>query len=65
MQVNAIRDRLDLTSLAAGLAIVGIGALILLQVDGTIDLDAGWLLSALAAASGVVLVASGLGARRG
>jgi hypothetical protein len=65
VQVNAIRDRLDLTSLAAGLAIVGIGALILLQVDGTIDLDAGWLLSALAAASGVVLVASGLGARRG
>lgn len=65
MQVNAIRDRLDLTSLAAGLAIVVIGALILLQVDGTIDLDAGWLLSALAAASGVVLVASGLGARRG
>jgi hypothetical protein len=65
VQVNAIRDRLDLTSLAAGLAIVVIGALILLQVDGTIDLDAGWLLSALAAASGVVLVASGLGARRG
>ena len=63
--MSAIRDPLDLTSMVAGLAIVVIGALILLQVEGTIDLEAGWLLSALAATSGVVLVASGLGARRG
>jgi hypothetical protein len=63
--MSEIRDRLDMTSLVAGLAIVVVGALILLQVDGTIDLEAGWLLSGLAAGSGVVLVASGLGARRG
>jgi hypothetical protein len=59
-----LRERLDVTSLVAGMAIVVIGALILLQVEGTIDFEAGWLLSALAAASGLVLVASGLGARR-
>jgi hypothetical protein len=63
--MTAIRDRIDLTSMVAGLALVVIGALILLQVEGTIDLEAGWLLAALAAAIGLVLVASGLGARRG
>jgi hypothetical protein len=62
--MNDIRERLDITSLVAGIATVLIGTLILLQEDGTIDLEAGWLLSALAAATGVVLVASGLGARR-
>jgi hypothetical protein len=63
--MSEIRDRLDVTSLVAGVAIAVIGALILLQVEDTIDLAAGWMLSALAAACGVVLVASGLGARRG
>jgi hypothetical protein len=60
-----MRDRLDVISLVAGFAIAVIGTLILLQVEGTIDLAAGWMLSALAAASGLVLVASGVGARRG
>jgi hypothetical protein len=57
-------DRLDVTSLVAGLAVCALGALIVLQEDGTISLEAGWLLSALAAAAGVILVASGMGARR-
>ncbi|MGH2994069.1 MAG: hypothetical protein ACRDL1_11085 [Solirubrobacterales bacterium] len=60
-----IRARLDVTSLVAGVAIAVIGALILLQDEDTIDLEAGWLLAVLAAATGVVLVASGMGARRG
>jgi hypothetical protein len=63
--MSEIRDRLDVTSLVAGVAIALIGTLILLRVEDTIDLAAGWMLSALAAACGVVLVASGLGARRG
>jgi hypothetical protein len=63
--MNLVRERLDVTSLVAGVAIAVIGALILLQVEDTIDLAAGWMFSALAAACGVVLVASGLGARRG
>jgi NhaP-type Na+/H+ or K+/H+ antiporter len=56
--------RPDITSLVAGVATALLGALILLQEEGTIDLEAGWLLAALAAATGVVLVASGMGARR-
>lgn len=55
----------DITSLVSGLAISIFGTLILLQEEGTIDLEAGWLLAVLAAATGVVLVASGMGARRG
>jgi NhaP-type Na+/H+ or K+/H+ antiporter len=55
----------DITSLVAGIATALLGALILMQEEGTIDLEAGWLLAALAAATGVVLVASGMGARRG
>jgi hypothetical protein len=62
--MTEIRDKLDITSLVAGIAIVLLGVLILLQEEGTIDLEAGWLLAVLAAATGVVLVASGMGARR-
>ena len=58
------RDRIDLTSLVAGVAIAVIGALILLQDDGAVDLEAGWLFAVLEAATGVVLIASGMGARR-
>jgi len=63
--MKQIRDRVDLTSLVAGAAISVFGALVLLQEEGTIDLEAGWFLATLAAATGVVLLASGMGARRG
>jgi hypothetical protein len=53
----------DLYSLAVGLAIVVIGTLLLLQDNGTIDLDGGWLLAALTAGAGGALLASGIGAR--
>jgi hypothetical protein len=60
-----VSARPDITSLVAGIAISVLGALLLMQEEGTIDLEAGWLLALLAAATGVVLVASGMGARRG
>jgi hypothetical protein len=62
--MSTVRERLDMTSLIAGIAIVALGTLILLEEEGTIDLAGGWLLAVLAAATGVVLVASGMGARR-
>jgi hypothetical protein len=63
--MRQVRDRVDITSLVAGAAIAAFGALILLQEEGTIDLEAGWFLAVVAAATGVVLLASGMGARRG
>ena len=36
-----------------------------IALEGTIDLEAGWFLAIVAAATGVVLLASGMGARRG
>jgi intracellular septation protein A len=64
-RMSRMRDRVDLTSLVAGAAIAVFGALILLQEEETIDLEAGWFLAIVAAATGVVLLASGMGARRG
>ncbi|MGH2962329.1 MAG: hypothetical protein ACRDL3_09070 [Solirubrobacterales bacterium] len=64
-ELRELRDRVDATSLVAGAVIAVFGALILLQEEGTIDLEAGWFLAILAAATGVVLLASGMGARRG
>jgi hypothetical protein len=55
--------RPELGSLAAGIAISVLGVLLLLQEEGTFDLDPGWLGAALAACAGAALVASGLGAR--
>lgn len=60
-----IRGRVDITSLVAGLVIAAFGTLILLQDEGTIDLEPGWFFAVVAAAAGLVLVASGMGARRG
>ncbi len=54
----------DLSSLAVGLSIVILGALLLLQENGSIDLDGGWLLAVLTACAGAALLASGLGARQ-
>jgi hypothetical protein len=55
--------RPDLTSLAVGLAIVVLGTLLLLQENGTINLEGGWLLAGVTAFAGAALLASGLGAR--
>jgi hypothetical protein len=63
--MRQLGDRVDVTSLVAGAAIAVFGSLILLQEEGTIELEAGWFFAILAAATGVVLLASGMGARRG
>jgi hypothetical protein len=52
-----------LASLGAGLAIVILGVLLLLQAEDTISLGGGWLGAVLAACGGTALVASGVGAR--
>ena len=55
--------RYQLASLAAGLAVVALGAVLLLDADGTVDFGSGWMLAAVAGLSGAALVASGIGAR--
>ena len=53
----------DRDSLAVGLTIVLLGTVLLLQEQGTIDLDGGWLAAILTACAGAALLASGFGAR--
>lgn len=55
--------RADLSQIAVGVAIVLLGVLLLLQEEGSIDLDGGWLAAGLTACAGAALLASGLGAR--
>jgi hypothetical protein len=55
--------RPDLYSLAVGVAIVLLGVLLLLQEDGAIDIDGGWLAAMVTGCAGAALLASGLGAR--
>jgi hypothetical protein len=55
--------RADLSQIAVGAAIVLLGVLLLLQEEGSIDLDGGWLAAGLTACAGAALLASGLGAR--
>jgi hypothetical protein len=55
--------RLDVTQLAVGVALVLLGVLLLLQEEGSIDLEGGWLAAGLTACAGAALLASGLGAR--
>jgi len=56
-------SRLQLATLASGLAIVLLGGLLLLEAEGTIEVGSGWLAAAVAGLSGGALVASGVGAR--
>jgi hypothetical protein len=60
--VRGVR-RPDPTQLAVGVAIALLGVLLLLQTEGSIDLDGGWLAAGLTACAGAALLASGLGAR--
>jgi hypothetical protein len=52
-----------LSQLAVGIAVVVLGLLLLLQDEGSIDLEGGWLAAGLTACAGAALLASGLGAR--
>ena len=57
--------RLDRVSLVAGLAVGGLGVLLLLDSMGVIDLGFGYGLPALLACVGAILLAAGLeGPRR-
>jgi hypothetical protein len=60
--VRAVRQP-DNYALGVGLAIVLLGTLLLLQVEGTIGLDGGWLAAVLTACAGAALLTSGFGAR--
>jgi hypothetical protein len=53
----------DLSALAVGVAIVLLGALLLLHEEGTLDIDGGWLAAVVTGCAGAALLASGLGAR--
>ena len=54
---------LDTASLVAGLVVIALGAILLLDRTGTIDLRFGLLWPALTGAAGAVLLAVGLSAR--
>ena len=58
MQQSA--DRRDDVSLAGGIGVVALGALLLLDQSGAIDLTLGWLGATVAAVLGAVLLVSGL-----
>jgi hypothetical protein len=55
--------RPDTTSLAAGVAIMAFGTLLLLDRAGELELGFGWFLPLLAATVGVILLVSGLATR--
>ena len=60
-----MRRRLDRVSLVAGLAISGLGVLLLLDRTGVIEVGFGYGLPALLACVGAILLAAGLeGPRR-
>ncbi len=53
----------NVTSLVAGLLVIALGALVVMNADGSLDLGFAYMGPALVAALGVVLLASGLAAR--
>jgi hypothetical protein len=57
-----VRDRLrfDPVCLGAGAALIGVGALIVLDSSGALSVPPGWMAVALTAAVGVILLLSGL-----
>jgi hypothetical protein len=61
-----MRSRLnvDILSLGAGAAVAVVGALVLLDSSGALDLSLGWMTVALTAAVGAILVLSGLARQR-
>lgn len=52
--------RADLVSLASGAAIAALGALVLLDSAGAVELSLGWTAVALTAALGAIVLVSGL-----
>jgi hypothetical protein len=52
--------RLDPVSLVSGAAVAALGALVLLDASGALEISLGWMAVALSAAAGIVLLVSGL-----
>jgi hypothetical protein len=52
--------RADVVSLASGAVIAALGALVLLDSSGALELSLGWIAAALTAAVGLILLVSGL-----
>ena len=52
--------RVDLLSLASGVVVVALGALVLLDSAHAVDVSLGWIAVAVTAALGVILVVAGL-----
>jgi hypothetical protein len=52
--------RLDPVSLASGAVIAALGALVLLDASGALDLSLAWMAVALTGATGLILLISGL-----
>lgn len=53
----------NVASLVAGLALVGLGVLLVMDADGNIDLGFSFMMPAVVGALGAILLASGLAAR--
>ena len=54
------RLNVDVVSLASGALVAALGALILLDVTGALEVSIGWIAVALTAAVGAILLISGL-----
>jgi hypothetical protein len=52
--------KFDLVSLASGAVVVALGALVLLDSSGALDVSLGWIAVVLTGAVGVILLLSGL-----
>jgi hypothetical protein len=52
--------RVDLVSLVSGVMIACLGALVLLDSSGAVDLSLGWIAVALTGAVGAIVLLSGL-----
>ena len=59
-----MRRSADLTSVVAGIAVVALGVLLLLDASGTLDLRFAVLAPVACAAMGAILLASGMTRRR-
>jgi preprotein translocase subunit SecF len=58
-----VRGRPNLTALVAGLVLVVLGVLLVLDADGSIDLGFAYTVPVLVGALGAILLASGLASR--
>jgi hypothetical protein len=56
----AVRRSPDLTSVVAGIAVLALGVLLLLDASGTLELRFGVFAPAVCAALGAILLASGM-----